>query len=153
MRFAHAAIAAFLIGGAAGWFWPAQAQPQQPMPGQQMQGMPQQHMPMDTPVPIGSAHAVCTGVGQGAENDPRWASFPIRLEFSNKGAQYLSGVHLDLSTASLSGLRHVAVPTGRRYREHHVHDAVVRSKARRSSISAGSESVSNPLTQLHPAAV
>jgi hypothetical protein len=100
MRFAHAAVAAFLAGGAAGWLWPAKAQePQQPMPGRQMQAMPQQHMPMDTPTSIGSVQAVCTGVGQGAEDDPRWASFPIRLEFSNKGAQYLSGVHVDLSSA------------------------------------------------------
>ncbi|HEX4158852.1 MAG TPA: hypothetical protein VHY79_10280 [Rhizomicrobium sp.] len=101
MRFTHAAIAAFLLGGAAGWFWPARAQQsQQPMSDQQMQAMPHQHMPMDTPVPIGGAQAVCTGVGQGAEDDPRWTSFPIRLVFSNKGAQYLSGAHVDLSTAN-----------------------------------------------------
>jgi len=99
MRFAHAAVAAFLAGGAAGWFWPARAQPaQQPMSDQQMQAMsPSQHMPMDTPVPIGGVQAVCTGVGQGAEDDPRWASFPIRLVFSNKGAQFLSGVHVNLA--------------------------------------------------------
>jgi hypothetical protein len=100
MRFTHAAIAAFLIGGAAGWLWPAKAQPQQPVSDQQMQAMPQQHMPMDTPVPIGGVQAVCTGVGQGAENDPRWLTFPVRLEFSNKAAQYLSGVHVDLASAS-----------------------------------------------------
>jgi hypothetical protein len=101
MRFAYAAIAAFLAGGVAGWIWPAKAQsPQQPMAGGQMQAMPQQHMPMDTPVPIGGVQAVCTGVGQGAEDDPRWQSFPIRLVFSNKGAQFLSGVHVDLSTGN-----------------------------------------------------
>lgn len=99
MRFAYAAAAAILAGCAAGWLWPARAQqPQQPMSDQQMQAMPHQHMPMDTPVPIGSVQAVCTGVGQGAENDPRWTSFPIRLVFSNKGAQYLSGAHVDIST-------------------------------------------------------
>lgn len=101
MRFAHAAIAAFLAGGAAGWFWPAKAQPsQQPMSDQQMQSMPHQHMPMDTPVSVGSVQAVCTGVGQGAEDDPRWSSFSIRLVFSNKSAQFLSGAHVDLSTQS-----------------------------------------------------
>jgi hypothetical protein len=97
MRYVFAAAAAIFVGGAAGWLWPAKAQeptPPQPMP---QQAAPQQHMPMDTPVPVGGIQAVCTGVGQGAENDPRWASFPIRLVFSNKGAQYLSGVHVDLS--------------------------------------------------------
>jgi hypothetical protein len=89
MRFVYAAAAAIVLGGAAGWLWPAGAQ----------QPMPQQHMAMDRPVSIGSIQAVCTGVGEGSENDPRWLSFPIRLEFSNKGAQYLSGVHVDLSSA------------------------------------------------------
>lgn len=98
MRFMYAAMAAILAGGTAGWLWPADAQ--QSMPAQAMpeQGTPQQHMPMDTPISVGSIQAVCTGVGQGAENDPRWTSFPVRLEFSNKGAQYLSGVHVDLAT-------------------------------------------------------
>ena len=69
-------------------------------PPMQQQATPQQHMPMDTPVPVGGVLAVCAGVGEGAENDPRWTSFPIRLVFSNKGAQYLSGVHVDLATQS-----------------------------------------------------
>jgi hypothetical protein len=89
MRFAYAAFAAFLAGGVAGWLWPAKAQPMADSHGQ--------HMPMDTPVPVGGVQAVCTGVGQGAENDPRWQSFPIRLVFSNKGGQFLSGVHVDLA--------------------------------------------------------
>lgn len=100
MRFAYAAAAAILAGSVAGWLWPARAQ--QPMSMQSTPGeaMPHQHMPMDTPVSIGSVRAVCTGVGQGAEDDPRWASFPIRLVFSNKGAQYLSGVHVEVSTGA-----------------------------------------------------
>jgi hypothetical protein len=53
---------------------------------------------MDRPVSIGSIQAVCTGVGEVSENGSRWLTFPIRLEFSNKGAQYLSGVHVDLSS-------------------------------------------------------
>ena len=77
MRFAHAAVAAFLIGGAAGWYWPAQAQPAQPGPGQQTQTVPQR-MPMDTPVPIGSAQAVCTGVDR---RQRRRAGFRSGLQF------------------------------------------------------------------------
>ncbi|HEX3809295.1 MAG TPA: hypothetical protein VHW02_06305 [Rhizomicrobium sp.] len=54
-------------------------------------------MPMDTPTQINGVDTVCTGVGDGAENDPRWAGYPIRVVFSNGGAQFLSGVHLTLS--------------------------------------------------------
>lgn len=53
-------------------------------------------MPMDTPTDIGSVNAVCTGVGS-AENDPRWTAYPVRVVFSNGGAQFLSGVHLTLN--------------------------------------------------------
>jgi hypothetical protein len=85
MRFAYAAVAAVLVGGVAGWFWPARAD---------------QPMPMDTPISVGATQAVCTGVGDRAESDPRWLSYPVRVEFSNRGAQYLSGTHVNLSTAS-----------------------------------------------------
>ncbi len=85
MKFVYAAAAAILAGGTAGWLWPATAQ---------------EHMPMDTPVAAGGIETVCTGIGDTAQHDPRWLSYPIRIEFSNKGAQYLSGAHVDLSTAS-----------------------------------------------------
>src|SRR5215475_12160723 len=49
-------------------------------------------MAMDTPVSFGGIQVVCTGVGS-AKDDPQWASCPIRIEFSNNGAQYLSGAH------------------------------------------------------------
>ena len=56
-----------------------------------------QPMAMDTPVSFGGVQAVCTGVGS-AKDDPQWASYPIRIEFSNGGAQYLSGAHVTLTT-------------------------------------------------------
>lgn len=65
-----------------------------------MQGAGGQHMPMDTPVTVNGTEAVCTGIGDRAEQDPRWLAYPIRIEFSNKGAQYLSGAHVDLATRS-----------------------------------------------------
>ncbi|MGH6888431.1 MAG: carboxypeptidase-like regulatory domain-containing protein [Rhizomicrobium sp.] len=127
MKFVYAAVAATLIGGTAGWVWPASAQDQgpspvqeQPRPASQQQGPPPsqeqgppsaeaqmpapmqgqggQHMPMDRPVPVNGTETVCTGVGDRAEQDPRWLTYPVRIEFSNKGAQYLSGAHVDLAT-------------------------------------------------------
>ncbi len=52
---------------------------------------------MDTPVSYGNVQTVCTGVGS-AKDDPQWASYPVRIEFSNGGAQYLSGAHVALSS-------------------------------------------------------
>jgi hypothetical protein len=57
---------------------------------------PPQPMAMDTPVPSNGVETVCTGVGS-AKDDPQWAAYPIRIEFSNGGAQYLSGAHVTLS--------------------------------------------------------
>lgn len=55
-----------------------------------------QPMAMDTPVSFGGLQTVCTGVGS-AKDDPQWAAYPIRIEFSNGGAQYLSGAHVTLT--------------------------------------------------------
>ncbi len=55
-----------------------------------------QPMAMDTPVTFGGIQTVCTGVGS-AKDDPQWHAWPIRIEFSNGGAQYLSGAHVTLS--------------------------------------------------------
>jgi hypothetical protein len=60
-------------------------------------------MAMDTPVAFGSVQAVCTGVGS-AKDDPQWASYPIRIEFSNGGAQFLSGAHVTLTGAGSADL-------------------------------------------------
>ena len=53
-------------------------------------------LPMDTPVSTDGIENVCTGVGS-AQDDPRWQDYPIRIEFSNGGAQYLANVHLTIS--------------------------------------------------------
>lgn len=56
-------------------------------------------MPMDNPVAIDGTETVCTGIGEEAQTDPRWPAYPIRLEFSNGGSQYLSGAHVTLKNA------------------------------------------------------
>jgi hypothetical protein len=84
MKFRYLALGVMALGGAAGFFWPAQAD------------VP---MPMDNPISIDGVQTVCTGIGDEAEHDPRWPAFPVRIEFSNGGAQYLSGAHVVLSSA------------------------------------------------------
>lgn len=51
---------------------------------------------MDQPVKVGNVETVCTGIGDDAQHDPRWSSYPVRVEFSNGGAQYVSGAHVEL---------------------------------------------------------
>ena len=61
---------------------------------------------IEDPIPIlpgahytmGGVETVCTGVGSG-KDDPRWASYPIKVEFSNGGAQFLSGAHVKVAGA------------------------------------------------------
>jgi|SRR5512135_2520121 hypothetical protein len=54
------------------------------------------YMAMDKPVQMNGLEAVCTGVGE-TKDDPQWLSYPIRIEFSNGGAQYLSGATVKIS--------------------------------------------------------
>jgi hypothetical protein len=84
MKFSTLAAAAILSGGIAGYFWPAQAD---------------SYVPMDNPISINGVQSVCTGIGDEAQHDPRWLTYPLRIEFSNGGAQYLSGAHVVLSAA------------------------------------------------------
>lgn len=85
MKFRYLALGVVALGGAAGFFWPAQAD------------VP---LPMDNPISIDGIQTVCTGIGDEAQHDPRWLAFPIRIEFSNGGAQYLSGAHVVLSSSA-----------------------------------------------------
>jgi len=57
-------------------------------------------IPLDTPTTIGGVDTVCTGIGDEAQKDPRWLAYPVRIEFSNGAAQYLSGAHVELATSS-----------------------------------------------------
>jgi len=78
MKFSHVAAAAALAAGVG--VVPAFSDP----------------MPMDQPIGIDGITTVCTGIGDEAQNDPRWKAYPIRVEFSNGGSQYLSGAHVEL---------------------------------------------------------
>lgn len=53
-------------------------------------------MPMDQPVQMNGLETVCTGVGE-TKDDPKWLAYPVRIEFSNGGAQYLSGATVRIS--------------------------------------------------------
>jgi hypothetical protein len=56
-------------------------------------------LPMDAPIVLGNVETVCTGIGEG-RNDPRWKSYPVRMEFADPQARYLAGAHVVLSDAA-----------------------------------------------------
>lgn len=55
-----------------------------------------QSTPMDRPIQMNGMETVCTGIGE-SKDDTRWPTYPIRIEFSNGGAQYLSGATVKIS--------------------------------------------------------
>jgi hypothetical protein len=52
-------------------------------------------LPMDAPVKMGAITAVCGGVGSDKDNG-QWSAYPIRLEFSNAGGQFVANEHVKL---------------------------------------------------------
>ena len=54
-------------------------------------------IPMDNPISIDGVDTVCTGIGDEAQHDARWAAYNTRIEFSKGGQQYLSGAHVVLA--------------------------------------------------------
>jgi hypothetical protein len=51
---------------------------------------------MDTPITLNGIDTACTGIAD-SKDDPRWKTYPVRIEFSNGGAQYLAGAHISLA--------------------------------------------------------
>src|ERR1041385_9214351 len=80
MRYWILAAGAIAAGTVLGFIWPVMADP----------------MPMDRAVTMNGIETACTGVGS-AQDDPQWKDYPIRVEFSNGGAQYLAGAHITLA--------------------------------------------------------
>jgi len=46
-------------------------------------------LPFDSPVSMRDMEAVCTGIGADARNDPRWATYPLRIELVGRAGEYL----------------------------------------------------------------
>ena len=57
-----------------------------------------QSRPQDKPVEMGGLTVLCTGTGS-SKDDTQWQAYPVRVEFSNAAAQFLSGMQVKLSSA------------------------------------------------------
>ena len=53
--------------------------------------------PLNTPMGMRGIEAVCTGVSLDERNDPRWASYPLRVEVVNTSGEYLSDEQITLT--------------------------------------------------------
>ncbi len=53
-------------------------------------------LPLDTPMTMEGVEIVCTGVDSDSRGDPRWNSYPLKIEIAGKGGQYLGDEQVTL---------------------------------------------------------
>ena len=53
--------------------------------------------PVDTPMTMRGIEAVCTGVGADARNDPRWSSYPLRIEVVGAAGEFLGAAEVTVA--------------------------------------------------------
>ena len=64
---------------------------------------------LNNPVMVSGIETVCTGIAQ-TRDDPRWSSYPVRIEFSNTAAQLVAGAHVVLTGADGAKLAEFGCP-------------------------------------------
>jgi hypothetical protein len=79
------ALTALLIGSLT--VGTAAAAPSDPVPAGPYD-MDIEQMAVDQNLVLGDVQLACTGIGD-TRNDPRWAAYPIRVEFSNAKNEYM----------------------------------------------------------------
>ena len=57
-------------------------------------------LPYDSPIFMREMEAVCTGVGEDARNDPRWPTYPLRIELVGRAGEYLGEALVSLAKGS-----------------------------------------------------
>lgn len=57
-------------------------------------------LPLDVAQTINGLDVACTGIGLDARSDPAWATYTVRVEFSNARNEYLTGGVVQLSDAN-----------------------------------------------------
>jgi hypothetical protein len=54
-------------------------------------------LPFDSPVSMRAMEAVCTGIGADARSDPRWPTYPLRIDLVGRAGEYLGQAEVTLS--------------------------------------------------------
>ena len=52
----------------------------------------QDRVPFDRPTPVNGIEVVYTGIGSGARDDPRWQTYPFKVEVAGADSQLLGNV-------------------------------------------------------------
>jgi hypothetical protein len=60
--------------------------------------LPVQTLPVDQGTEAGGIQVACTGMGE-TRLDPKWTEYPVRVEFSNARAEYLTDAQIVLTDA------------------------------------------------------
>ena len=61
-----------------------------------------QSLPVDQPTNVNGIETVCTGIDSDSRSDPRWAEYPLRLEFAAGGRAYVSREHVSITGGAAS---------------------------------------------------
>jgi hypothetical protein len=56
-------------------------------------------LPVDQETTLNGVEVACTGVGDDAHFDPRWPTYPVRIEFADSRAEYLAGLDIEIASA------------------------------------------------------
>jgi hypothetical protein len=54
----------------------------------------QERLSFDQPQQVSGIEFVCTGIGSSSRADPRWASYPLRVEVAGADGQFLGNVEI-----------------------------------------------------------
>jgi hypothetical protein len=55
------------------------------------------NLPLNSPTTLSGVETVCTGIGEEAQRDARWAAYPLKIVFAGKGGQFVADVDVTVS--------------------------------------------------------
>lgn len=61
-----------------------------------------QALPIDQPTNVNGIETVCTGIDSDSRSNPRWAEYPLRLEFAAGGRAYVSREQVSITGSAAS---------------------------------------------------
>lgn len=56
-------------------------------------------LPDDQEVTVDGIMVACAGIGRESTGDPRWSTYPVRIEFADDRAEYLADLDIRIATA------------------------------------------------------
>jgi hypothetical protein len=66
-------------------------------------------VPLNGETTVGGVPVGCTGIGQ-SRHDPKWAAYPVRIDFAKPGGHFLADVEVSLSRADGTAVAEVSCP-------------------------------------------